>query len=89
MKEQVISKDGHAFISIDAMQEVLGAMIAVRDMLIENDESFEALVPGSDHAASFIGQILDQVRFKFFAQENLDDETKDLLEGLNGFLDEQ
>lgn len=89
MKEQVISKDGHAFISIDAMQEVLGAMIAVRDMLIETDESHKVLVPGSDHAAYFISNILDQVRFKFFAQENLDDETKDLLEGLNGFLDEQ
>lgn len=85
--EQVVKKDGRAYISIDTMLDILNTMVAVRDQYVETYPGAKVLVPGSDHATHFLGKILEDIRYKFFEQDDLTGETRQMLEEIHGFLD--
>lgn len=86
MKEMVIKHNGEAFISIEVMLHVIDMMIATRDKAIEQNPDGEVLVPGSEAAAMFMRDVLKDTRSKFFAKEDLSEETEEMLEGIDEFL---
>ena len=86
---QVVKHDGRAYIAIDTMIDVLNMMVAVRNQYVENNPDAVVLVPGSDHAAHFINDILEQVRYNFFAGDDLTSEVSQMMGDINDFLSEQ
>lgn len=89
MTDSVIKQDGEIYISIDTMLGVLELMIAIRDEVVMEDNANAVLVPGSNAAINFLGNVLSRARSQFIETHDLDDEVDDLLGDINDLLDEQ